>query len=107
MSHTASHHFDSTAISPAVAVVTLTMYNVAGNDNVFSTTTREDDSKPAGQVPYTTNNEVVPAHQSGGEATRGKLRPHQFFQLAERVQFKLDQPIRVIEYEPRVDQNPE
>ncbi len=60
--HTWSNDLDMTLTSPSGTVVTLTTDNGSSNDNVFAGTTFDDDSNPAGQVPYTTNNGMVTDH---------------------------------------------
>lgn len=62
ITHTFAGDLDITLTSPAGTVVTLTTDNGSGNDNVFNGTVWDDDSNPAGQVPYTSNPGLVTDH---------------------------------------------
>ena len=60
--HTFAADLDMTLQSPAGTVVTLSTDNGAGNDNVFTGTTFDDQADPDGQVPYITNPGIVTDH---------------------------------------------
>ena len=62
ITHTFAADIDMTIASPAGTVVTLTTDNGGGNDNVFNGTVWDDDADPDGQVPYTTNANMVTDH---------------------------------------------
>jgi subtilisin-like proprotein convertase family protein len=53
--HTFAADLDTTLMSPAGTIATITTDNGAGNDNTFAGTTFDDQANPGGQVPYTTN----------------------------------------------------
>ncbi len=62
ISHTFSADLDITITSPSGTVVTLTTDNGAGNDDVYSATTWNDDANPSGQLPYTSMNGICTDH---------------------------------------------
>ena len=71
LTHSRSSDLSVTLTSPAGTVVTLTSGNGGPNANVFDGTVWDDQSNPAGQVPYGANDGLVTDHtyQTGVTAT--------------------------------------
>ena len=77
LAHTFAADLDITLQSPAGTVVTLTTDNGAGNDNVFTGTTFDDQADPDGQVPYVTNPGIVTDHPYANNTAATPLVPEE------------------------------
>jgi len=79
LQHTFAADLQVTLTSPAGTVVSITTNNGGGNDNVFDGTIWDDDSDPAGQVPYVSNDGLVTDHAYLDNVVASPLAPEEAF----------------------------
>lgn len=75
--HTFSADLDITLTSPAGWTVTLTTDNGGGNDDVFASTTFDDQANPGGVAPYVFNNGLVTDHPYANMIVASPLVPEE------------------------------